>query len=242
MSNRVDVWIGLAKNKSVYRAFMKEQYKDDSKPISAFGASQGESFYDHDFLESEFCGEGMTIKDAFYAVSYCSSFIDQVVEKVDNTPFNFFIAFFADDFSHPKSAVAEGIELTYLGRFDFDPNATVGTGPLGSIFIHILGGRKLLFEEAETDCIEVDLRGLMIGRENPYARMLNVSEIVPDVADNQLRISMSPEGMWELRDFGNNGLSRLGMDSFDNERAAPWPGITFSVGEIEFLWSDSPKR
>jgi hypothetical protein len=52
---------------------------------------------------------------------------------------------------------------------------------------------------------------------------------------------VNAEGIWELRDFGNNGLSRLAMDSFDNERSMPWPGIKFSVGELEFLWSDQPK-
>jgi hypothetical protein len=52
---------------------------------------------------------------------------------------------------------------------------------------------------------------------------------------------VNAEGIWELRDFGNNGLSRLAMDSFDNERSMPWPGIKFSVGKLEFLWSDQPK-
>lgn len=240
MSNHVEVWLGLAKNKTTYRAFLKEQYKDDNQPISPFAASQGETFYDHDFLETEFCGEGMSVSDSLYSVSYGSSFAGQVAEAAGDVRFNFFILSYSEDFSAPKSAQSDGIELTYIGRFEFDPAAIVDPESKDVIYIHILNGQKLMFESELTDCIKVDMRGLMIGRENPYARMLDISSVVPNVADNQLRISMANEGYWELRDFGNNGLSRLGAESFDNEKAAPWPGVKFSVGEQEFLWSDSP--
>lgn len=243
MADTVDFWVGLAKNKSALKAFLKEQYKDDALPISKFAETQGEQFYDHDFLESEFTGVGLSLSEALYYVSYSSSFSEELVPLAEGLRFNFFIASFSDDFGSPKSASVDGIELRYLGRFAYDRKAGVvgNFEHLGEIFIHLLDGKKVQFEGAETDCIRVDAYGLMIGRENPYGRSVDISGLVPAVADNQLRISVNSEGIWELRDFGNNGLSRLGTESFDDEKAMPWPGITFSVGDLQFLWSDQPK-
>ncbi len=242
MSNKVDLWLGFAKNKTALCSFLKEQYKDDAKPISAFAASQGKQFYDHDYVDSAFVGEGLTVGDALKYASYGSSFAAEAKEKAAGIRFNFFIAAYSDDFAGPKSYKSEGIELTYVGRFDYDPTAIYDPEFKDFIYIHLLNEKKLMFESELTDCIKVDLRGLMIGRENPYARMLDISGVVPNVADNQLRICMTNEGYWELRDFGNNGLSRLGADTFDDEKAAPWPGVKFSVGELEFMWSDTAKE
>lgn len=238
----VDVWLGLAKNKRVYQAFLKEQYKDDSKPISSFAETQDEQFYDHDFLETVFTGEGLTLDEALAHVSFSSSFVTELKESAEGIRFNFFIASFSDDFSKPKSAQLDGIDLRYLGRFEYDKNAKpVGNfDHLGSIYIHILN-HSFLFESQITDCIKVDAMGLMIGRDNPYGRSLDISSTVSAVADCQLRISVNEEGIWELRDFGDNGLSRLGQESFDGEKSMPWPGNKFSVGDVEFLWSDVPK-
>lgn len=222
---------------------MAEQYEDDARPISAFAASQGASFYDHDFLEVQFDPSFASVDDVLAGLSFSSSFADAVRAAVPAFDFNGAIALFSDEIAAPVSFENADVHLTYVGRFECDPNAT-STGfkdTLDSIFIHLLGGVQVEFEGAMTDCVEVDGRGLMIGRANPYARSLDISSLVPEVADNQLRIAQYHE-MWELRDFGNNGLSRLGKSSFDNERSLPWPGITFSVGPLEFLWSDSPTR
>jgi hypothetical protein len=242
MESFVDFWLGLAKNKRVYQAFLKEQYKDDSKPISPFAETQDEQFYDHDFLESEFTGEGLSLDEALHYVSFSSSFAANMNAPAEGIRFNFFIASFSDDFSNPKSAQVDGIDLHYLGRFEYDKNAgPVGNfDHLGSIYIHILN-HSFLFETQITDCIKVNAMGLMIGKDNPYGRSLDISSTVPAVADCQLRISVNGEGIWELRDFGDNGLSRLGQESFDSEKSMPWPGIKFSVGDVEFLWSDVPK-
>ncbi len=243
MTDQVDVWLGRAADEQSFEAFFDETYGEDDAPISAFAASQGETFYDHDFVDRVRAEAFMSLDEAFNGLSYGSSFIEDVWAKIGEFDYNMVVSCYSDDFSAPRSANADGIELEYIGRFAYDKTAgPVGNyDHLGHIYIHILGDVKLEFEGELTDCIRVDAMGLMIGKVNPWARSLDISTLVPEVDTNQLRISVNSEGIWELRDFGNNGLSRLGMDSFENERSMPWPGLTFSVGPLEFLWSDQPK-
>ncbi len=242
MNRLINVWLGKAENKRRYSAFLKEQYGDDSRPISEFAASQGETFYDHDFVESEFNAKWRTLDDALLALSHSASYASELRAKVKTFDHNFTLATFEDDFKNPTSYQATGIQIDFLGSFEYDDTAKPEGTPEfdNAIFIHILGGRSFEFEGGLTSCIKVDERGLMIGKANPYARCLNISAVVPNVDDNQLRVSLNAAGLWELRDFGNNGLSRLSKSSFDNETSMPWPGIAFSVGEVEFMWSDSP--
>ncbi len=243
MAKHVDIWFGKAADNLACATFFAESYADDDGPISPFAASQGETFYDHDFLEVQFNEKFESVDDALKGMSYSGSFADEVRAKVESFNFNLSVASFSEDFSNPVSVQAENLSLTYIGRLEYDLKASpVGNyDHLGQIYIHVLGGAKLEFEGEPTDCIRVDAKGLMIGRVNPYARSLDISGLVPEVDVNQIRISVNAEGIWELRDFGNNGLSRLGLDSFDDERSMPWPGIKFSVGALEFEWSDGPK-
>ena len=243
MSMSVDLWLGKAADSLTCSTFFAESYDDDDGPISPFAESQGETFYDHDFLEVQFNEKFGSVDDALTGMSYSGSFADAVRAKVESFDFNLSVASFSEDFSNPVSVHTENLSLTYIGRFEYDLKASpVGNyDHLGHIYLHILGDVKLEFEGEMTDCIRVDAMGLMIGKVNPYARSLDISGVVPEVDTNQLRISVNAEGIWELRDFGNNGLSRLGLDSFDDERSMPWPGIKFSVGALEFEWSDGPK-
>lgn len=243
MADQVDVWLGRSADAKAFEAFFEESYGEGDEPTSPFAASQGVTFYDHDFIDRVRADAFSSLDDAFSGLSYGSSFIEEVRAKLGEFDYNLVVACYSDDFSAPRSASGEGIELEYVGRFAFDKSAgPVGNyDHLGHIYIHILGDVKLEFEGEMTDCIRVNAMGLMIGKVNPYGRSLDISGVVPEVDTNQLRISVNAEGIWELRDFGNNGLSRLGLDSFDNERSMPWPGIKFSVGALEFLWSDGPK-
>jgi hypothetical protein len=243
MSNTVDLWLGKSADAELFETFFAETYGEDDAPISPFAAGQGETFYDHDFIDRRREDAFSSLDEAFEGISFGSSFVEDARAKIGDFDYNFVVASYSDDFSEPRSASVEGIELTYVGRFTYDRNAApVGNyDHLGQIYIHVLGDVKLEFEGELTDCIRVDARGLMIGKVNPWGRSLDISGVVPGVDMNQLRISVNAEGIWELRDFGNNGLSRLGLDSFDDERSMPWPGIKFSVGALEFLWSDGPK-
>jgi hypothetical protein len=243
MSNHVDVWLGRVADQAAYEDFFAESYGDDDGPISPFAASQGVTFYDHDFIDRRRADAFSSLDEAFEGISFGSSFVEEVRAQIPEFDYNLVVACYSDDFSAPRSASGEGVELIYVGRYIYDRDASpVGNyNHLGHIYIHVLGGVKLEFEGELTDSIRVDAKGLTIGKVNPWARSLDTSTLVPEVETNQLRISVNAEGIWELRDFGNNGLSRIGTDSFDDERSMPWPGIKFSVGELEFLWSDQPK-
>jgi len=243
VSDSVDIWLGQATDKKAFTAFFKETYSDDDRPISAFAESQGERFYDHDFVEAQYNKKLKTLDDALMTISFSRSFADSLRAQVKDFDYNVTVAAFSDDFSAPRSAEGNGLSLTYIGRFEYDPKAKpVGEfDHFGHIYIHVLGGRMLQFEGEPTDCIRVDAYGLMIGRPSPYGRYLDVSNEVPAVDENQLRISVDEPEVWELRDFGNNGLSAVENAPFNDSFMTPEVGMRFSVGGIEFLWTDQPK-
>jgi Immunity protein 22 len=242
MNRLITVWLGKAENKRRYTSFLKEQYRDDSKPISEFAASQGETFYDHDFVESEFNAKWKTLDDALLALSHSASYAAELRAKVEAFGYNFTLATLREDFAEPRSYESDGLKLDYLGSFEYDPSAKPEGTPEfdNAVYIHVLDGLTFEFEGAATSCIKVAELGLMIGRVNPYARCLDISSSVPNVDDNQVRISLNSEGLWEIRDFGNNGLTKMSGEDFDNAKWMPFPGVKFSIGEVTFLWSDQP--
>lgn len=244
VSDRVNLWFGRATGKKAFNAFFKETYSDDDRPISPFAESQGETFYDHDFLETHFNAKLRTTNEALMAISFSSSFADSVRDLVSSFDYNFSVAAFSDDFSAPRSVEAEGLSLTYIGTFEYDQKAKpVGEfDHLGHVYLHVLGGHKLELEGELTDCIRVDAYGLMIGLPSPYGRYLDLSKEVPFIGGCQLRISVDQNRVWELRDFGNNNLTVVEGVPLNNSFLAPEFGLRFAVGEVEFLWADSPKE
>jgi|GEM_PF-6883147 len=54
---RLAVWVGSIPKKAQFNAYLKETYgEDDEAPISAFCADMQDTFYDHDFVFSEWYG------------------------------------------------------------------------------------------------------------------------------------------------------------------------------------------
>lgn len=233
------IWLGKARNKKRWTAFLKETYSDDDSPISEFAVSQGESFYDHDFLESMFDAKWRTLDDALKTLSASSSHAEELRKKVNPFDANFAILCFSDDFSNPANFETEGLRLVYIGQFAFDPSARPEGAPDHEVYLKLVGA-TLEFEGTTTQSVKLDERGLMIGRTNPYARMLDITPLVPEAADNQVRASVNSEGLWELRDFGENGLTVVAGQNFDGARWLPIPGSQFRVGSLVFEWSDEP--
>ncbi len=242
MRDVLHLWLGKAANKTRLNKFLKETYAADDRPISEFAASQGVNFYDHDFMDIEFNKGWKSLADALLVLACSSSYAEGVREKVARFDHNFYIACFnPEDFGNPHDYEAEGLKLDFIGTFKVDlaakPEGYVE--PDFSVYIHVVSDHSFELEGEMTKVVKLDVRGLMIGKVNPYARSLDISSAVPNVDTNQVRISRNAEGLWELRDFGNNGLTKMSSEDFDDATWMPFPGVNFSIGEVTFLWSDS---
>lgn len=241
---QVDVWIGTVSDQETLDRFLEETHSDDNAPISQFAVSQNDWFYDHDFLEVSYFSNKTNLQDALESMSFGPSYASEVRATAGRRKFNVIFLMINEFFDKPISISRDGIQADYIGRFDYDPKAVnYGTPkPPPNIYIHILGGKTLPTSNGDTDCIMVDDNGLTIGKPVSYGPYIDVSSEVPDTAHSQAWITINAGGLWELQDHGENGLTKLGSDDFDGSKWSPWPGIKFSVGSVEFLWSDQPKE
>ena len=133
-------WVGKFDSSEIFYEFMGENpefWTDENEeleniPLSAFIASQGKKWYDHDFLESGYNDKGISLLEKFGEYSYSSQWSIPVEEKVklleiDNV--NSFIMMGIDDMPNgkrhlqvlePCSFKSEGIELIYIGEFSYE--------------------------------------------------------------------------------------------------------------------------
>ncbi|WP_206748026.1 immunity 22 family protein, partial [Enterovibrio norvegicus] len=113
------IWAAFFPSEEVQEEIFREQHGDDEAAMNSFAASQGESFYDHDF---------------FYIEEVKSEGIDHALKECGvpeiNIP-NITIAWGANaedqhtsivvgdsgDFDSPVSCVISGAEFKYLGCF-----------------------------------------------------------------------------------------------------------------------------
>lgn len=106
-----------------YAAFLAEHYdREDDEALSAFYASQGESFCDHDFMETGERTPGLSLEAFFEPHSYASEWSAAVcavarARGLDDANVLLFIN--ADQISAPRSVKDEGFELIYIGSFDY---------------------------------------------------------------------------------------------------------------------------
>ena len=223
----MDVWIGTATDQSRVERLLDESYGTDD-PISEFAATQGETFYDHDFIDWKFVPEG-GLKNLVVGVSFSESFATELINVAGNRSANIAIFAFEDDFSQPQSAKVDGIELQYVGRFAYDQQARAyGVARL-------YGTASLSRQDEPGNDRTVDAFGLMIGRgSNPYMPYLDLEAEVPGVSVNQVRIRVIPGEGWEVRDFGENGLTRVSGEAFDGEFVVSNGPIEFSIGSVRF--------
>lgn len=244
MANSVDIWVGKFKSKKDFSGYLAETYgEDDNRPISQFAADLGETFYDHDFIESTFVKVPYDHAELFAGLSYSKSYFEAAKAKIEEFGIddaNVVILSFENGIASPRSATGDRYQLQYLGSFLFDS----ASGPVGVSeesdlrHLKVMGGKTVLYEGHDVSIVPLTNDGLVIGRGSAEFGIprLDLSTEVPDVAEIQILISALNDGLWSIEDLGRNGLSRLGKDSFDGEKSMPWPGIRLSIGDIEFEW------
>ena len=118
---RVHIWLGNFSSHDALEDYLEEHYDedDDEQPINQFAADQGETFYDHDWVEAGF-KEVEDINGLIKGHSYSDIYSEEVLEKAKSLEIktaNTFIMADSGEFSTPQSKQAETYSLYYLGRF-----------------------------------------------------------------------------------------------------------------------------
>lgn len=254
MSKVVDVWVGSIKSKSDFDAYFEDTYSDDDGPISKFAEDQGESFYDHDFVEFIHFDEPQTLIEVLKPLSYSSGFAEAILAQASDSVVQIPNCVFADydqQFERPQSVNRDAINMIYLGKFEYDPQAEsivtierraiIESRPKDAdIYLNFRSG-SLLYEGVAVQRIPVQASyGLLIGTGEamPGRRLLNLGDYVPGIAKLQAEIRYSVDKeYWEITDLASNGLTHYRKQPLNAETVAPFEGILFSFGEVEFQWS-----
>jgi hypothetical protein len=122
---KVDVWLGSFASEEALEEYLGETYTDEeATPISAFAADQGETFYDHDFVESSFFDGTADVLTQLRGCSFARSYAEAVEARaraVAFGPLNTILLVWGEEISNPRSSEGETYSLHYVGRFDCEP-------------------------------------------------------------------------------------------------------------------------
>jgi len=103
--------------------FIEEDYfVDDHEPISQFCGSQGETFIDHDVMETGFRVSQPTLSTFFETYSYATQWSDELALRAAGMKLadaNSLIFIAESEIEFPRSVAGNGFALTYLGRIAY---------------------------------------------------------------------------------------------------------------------------
>ena len=118
------IWLARFASEEALDAYFEENYdkEDDDEPINKFALDQGETFYDHDWVERSFEGGG-DLRTLIDGHSYSENYIDEVIKlagerKIEGA--NAFIMADRNEFENPKAVEAADYQLWYVGVFSCD--------------------------------------------------------------------------------------------------------------------------
>ena len=118
------VFVGRFQTQEDLLAFIEEEYsgEDDNTPVSNFCATQGETFIDHDFMESGFREGEPTLREFLRGFSYAEQWADDIAalagaQGLDDA--NTLIFINQDEIDAPRSVDGENFSLVYLGTVTY---------------------------------------------------------------------------------------------------------------------------
>ena len=124
----VDIWIGTFPSSDDFENYFEEtisgEPEDDDKPISAFGADQKATFYDHDFMERSFQETRRDFPSLVNGHSFAVSYQKPATEawKAIGAPLaNSLVRVWGKEIASPRSVQNANYSLHYLGRFPCQP-------------------------------------------------------------------------------------------------------------------------
>jgi hypothetical protein len=116
------IWIGQFTDEAP-EDFFEEKYGRDDEPLSQFANSQGQSWYDHDFVEISYLDSLEPIASLIDGHSYFDQYqtaLLHVTQAKKIVEANVFVLASKDQFSSPRTASGIGYDLWFMGSFSYD--------------------------------------------------------------------------------------------------------------------------
>lgn len=116
----VDVWIGRFPNRERLDRYLEEHYDDmdDDAPISEFARDQGQWFYDHDFVASEFFDTQADLCRIVDAMSLETDIQGEILQAARAWPeANVLLLVYGQEIESPCPVSGTDVRLAYLSRW-----------------------------------------------------------------------------------------------------------------------------
>ncbi len=119
-------WIGQF-SEALLEEYLAEVWDEDDEnrdqvPLSPFGRDQGETWYDHDFLETNFIKGVTSIKELIEGSSYSVEWSEELTRRIAEAglnEFNTIIFIDQEQIGQPQSVQGDGYWLRYLGTIKY---------------------------------------------------------------------------------------------------------------------------
>jgi len=120
-------WVGRFNDDDLFFDFFGEDERiyesgNEDLPLSKFIASQGETWIDHDFMESGFESPGDDLKKQFANYSYADTWgmeLEKRCAAMNLKDINALVMLDEDQLENPVSVKGPGFTLTYLGVIEY---------------------------------------------------------------------------------------------------------------------------
>jgi uncharacterized RDD family membrane protein YckC len=115
------LWLGQFAPDAPADFFEERRPREDDEPLSPFAASQGETWFDYDFVEISYLDDMESVGSLVDGHSYSDTYRDAVVARaaalgIDRA--NVFVWAGREQFNSPNSTSGPGYQLWYLGEFE----------------------------------------------------------------------------------------------------------------------------
>lgn len=117
--DRAHVWACFTPDEAQLESLLQESGDGEIEPISAFAATQGETFIDHDFFYFEMIDEG-TLSEVLATLGVDEPGVRGIQEAwAAKAPTHANALIFGEeaDFESPRDTDRDGISIKYLGLF-----------------------------------------------------------------------------------------------------------------------------
>lgn len=117
------IWLGLFSDNAPADFFVERYDREDDEPLSPFSESQGEIYYDHDFVEISYLNSPVNIAELVEGHSYSEQYLDSVLvaaRAAEISTANVLVLASEDQFPSATMATGEGYKLWHLGKFTYN--------------------------------------------------------------------------------------------------------------------------
>ena len=120
-------WLGNFRNESGVSEYLEEIYDEDDEdgehtPLSQFARDQGETWYNHDFMEHGFKKNAKSVEDLVNGYSYFEEWSAELARRAAEaglSKINMLLFISKDQIDKPRSVEGDGYMLHYLGTIKY---------------------------------------------------------------------------------------------------------------------------